>query len=244
MNQREFSRARAFCIAAHEAIGQKRKYTNEPYYLHPLHVATIVSSFKGTDEMVIAALLHDTVEDTAVTLDIIEQEFGKPVAILVDELTDKFVDPAIGNRAHRKALERDRLATISKEAQTIKLADLLHNTSSIVRHDPGFARVYLAEKRAILGVMTQGNKALGQAVLNQLVRCEARLNIRPKAPIGSVYSLAPAHKRYQIVSAPEGADEEEVLESFDEQERAEIRLSQMIDDGDDCELYLVDSEDR
>jgi len=190
MNPHLFGRARAFAIAAHEAVGQKRKYTGEPYYFHPLQVATIVQSFGGTDEMVVAALLHDTVEDTDITLDIIEQEFGATVAKLVDELTDKFVDPAIGNRAHRKTLERERLATISKEAQTIKLADLLHNTSSIVRYDPGFARVYLTEKRAILGGMRQGNKALGQAVLNQLVRCEAKLNMTPMASCGCVYSLA------------------------------------------------------
>ena len=266
MNQHLFGKARVFAIAAHEAIGQKRKYTGEPYYLHPLHVATIVSSFKGTDEMVIAALLHDTVEDTDITLDIIEQEFGATVAQLVDELTDKFVDPAIGNRAHRKALERDRLATISKEAQTIKLADLLHNTSSIVRYDPGFARVYLAEKRAILGVMTLGNEALRQAVLNQLVRCEAKLNVKPKAPCGCVYRLAEkspelpgglalsgqivtpcpdhglGHKRFQIISASDDS-KHEVLESFDTPEEAELRLATLISDGDDCELYLVDIED-
>jgi len=52
------------------------------------------------------------------------------------------------------------------------------------------------------------------------------------------------HKRYQIVSAPEGADEDEVLESFDSQEEAELRLAAMISDGDDCELYLVDIEDE
>lgn len=52
---------------------------------------------------------------------------------------------------------------------------------------------------------------------------------------------AAMHKRYRIISAPEGADEE-TLESFDDQDDAEYRLAQLIDDGDDCDLYLIDAE--
>lgn len=51
------------------------------------------------------------------------------------------------------------------------------------------------------------------------------------------------HKRYRIISAPEGAEEEEVLESFDVELDAELRLAKLIDDGDDCDLYLIDAEE-
>lgn len=150
----------AFCIAAHCAIGQKRKYTGEDYYHHPLEVAGIVSRIPHVPEEVIAAaVLHDVVEDTAVGLDLIRDMFGSQVATLVDQLTDKSV-PADGNREARKALDRARTAAASPWAKTIKLADLISNTRSITAHDPKFAAVYLAEKRLLLEVLTEGDPTL------------------------------------------------------------------------------------
>ena len=70
------------------------------------------------------ALLHDTVEDTNVTREQIAEEFGWKIFKLVVELTD-VTKPEDGNRATRKAIEAKRLGMASKEAQTIKLADLL-----------------------------------------------------------------------------------------------------------------------
>lgn len=65
-----------------------------------------------------------------------------------------------GRRAERKALDRAHLAGAPDEAQTIKCADLIDNTSSIVAHDPAFARVYLEEKRALLEVLTRADPTL------------------------------------------------------------------------------------
>ena len=65
-----------------------------------------------------------------------------------------------GNRATRKRLSCEGLAAASGEVQTIKLADLISNTASIVEHDPDFARVYLKEKAALLRAMAKGNAAL------------------------------------------------------------------------------------
>ena len=76
-------KARAFAIAAHSAIGQVRKYTNEPYWIHLEEVANIVRTTYHTDAMVAAAWLHDVVEDTQVTLDLVRQEFGDEIADLV-----------------------------------------------------------------------------------------------------------------------------------------------------------------
>src|SRR5690606_38890864 len=87
------------------SIGQKRKYTGEPYILHPMSVAGIVATTPfATKTMIAAALLHDVVEDTTYTLKDIEDRFGKEVARLVDWLTD-LSTPADGNRAKRKLAE-------------------------------------------------------------------------------------------------------------------------------------------
>lgn len=147
-------RAKIFSIAAHEAVGQVRKYTGEPYWTHPRAVADIVRNYGGTDEQVAAALLHDVVEDTDVGIDTIREHFGDTVADLVDWLTD-VSKPEDGSRETRKALDRQHSADASKEAQFIKCADLIHNTESVVKHDEHFAKKYMREKRLLLEAMTK-----------------------------------------------------------------------------------------
>jgi guanosine-3',5'-bis(diphosphate) 3'-pyrophosphohydrolase len=153
-------KARTFAVAAHAAVAQLRKYTNEPYIVHPAEVFSIVSTVPGaTPEMLAAAWLHDVVEDTGVTIEVIKQEFGQEVADLVGWLTD-VSRPEQGNRATRKAIDRAHTAMAPAAAQTVKLADLISNTRSIVEHDPDFAKTYLAEKRLLLEVMTKGDPVL------------------------------------------------------------------------------------
>lgn len=153
------SRARLFATAAHAAVAQLRKYTMEPYIVHPAEVAAIVKSVDHTEEMVAAAWLHDVVEDTGVTIEIIRAEFGSEVSDLVGWLTD-VSRPEHGNRAARKAVDRAHTAAAPSEAQTVKLADLISNTRSITQHDPKFAETYLAEKRLLLAVMTRADPGL------------------------------------------------------------------------------------
>jgi len=153
-------KAQVFAIAAHSAVGQKRKYTGEPYFVHPAEVARIVAGVSGsTPEMVAAAWLHDTVEDTGVTTTDIHMNFGPEVAVLVGWLTD-VSKPEDGNRAVRKAIDREHSAAAPAEAQTVKLADLISNSKSIVEHDPAFAKTYLEEKRLMLEVMIKGDPTL------------------------------------------------------------------------------------
>jgi len=146
-----------FASAAH--AGQKRKYTGEPYMVHPVEVMEIVRTVTRDEVMLAAALLHDVVEDTTHTIEDIRENFGQDVATLVDELTDKsrLED---GNRAIRKTIDRKNLEQASANAQTIKLADLISNTASIVEHDHKFAKVYLAEKKLLLQVLTKGESTL------------------------------------------------------------------------------------
>lgn len=141
---------RAIIIAARAHSGQRRKYTNDPYICHPLDVVQILTQHGHTDPvMLAAAAMHDVLEDTAVTAEDLRKWYGVPdeVVDLVEELTEPQVE---GNRATRKAAEAIRLSTVSAEAQTIKCADMISNTQSIVKYDPGFARVYLQEKLDVL----------------------------------------------------------------------------------------------
>jgi (p)ppGpp synthase/HD superfamily hydrolase len=152
-------KARVFATAAHAAVAQLRKYTNEPYIVHPAEVVDIVKTVSHTPEMLAAAYLHDVVEDTGVTLETVRTEFGDEVADLVGWLTD-VSRPDHGNRASRKAVDRAHTAAAPAEAQTVKVADIISNTRSIMEHDEKFAVTYLAEKRLLLDVMTRADATL------------------------------------------------------------------------------------
>lgn len=148
------TQALVFAYNAHKLIDQRRKYTDEPYIVHPIAVADIVEQYGGSENQIAAALLHDVVEDTPVTLDIIEVEFGPAIADIVDGLTD-VSKPEDGSRAIRKAIDRKHSASASACAQFVKCADLIHNTKSITEHDDNFARVYMAEKELLLDALTK-----------------------------------------------------------------------------------------
>lgn len=150
-------RAQNFATLAHE--GQVRKYTGEPYINHPAAVADLVRSVPHTPEMLAAAWLHDTAEDCGASFYLLTKLFGEEVSGLVEMLTD-VSRPAHGNRAARKALDREHTANCSPAAATIKLADLIDNTKSIVERDPKFAKGYLEEKRLLLEVLTHGDPTL------------------------------------------------------------------------------------
>lgn len=152
-------RAKKFATAAHASIGQVRKYTFEPYIVHPAEVVRIVMSVPHSEAMLAAAWLHDTVEDTPVTIEEIYAEFGEEVGELVGWLTDVSCKED-GNRAVRKAIDREHTAAAPAEAQTVKLADLISNSRSILEHDTDFAAVYLAEKALLLDVLTKGDPTL------------------------------------------------------------------------------------
>jgi (p)ppGpp synthase/HD superfamily hydrolase len=141
-----------FAANAHGSVNQVRKYSGQPYIVHPIAVANIVRTVNHTPEMLAAAYLHDVVEDTPVTIEEVHAEFGKTVAELVGWLTD-ISKPADGNRKFRKAMDRQHTWDAPWDAQTIKLADLIDNTISIVASDPNFARVYMHEKAQLIAGM-------------------------------------------------------------------------------------------
>jgi len=144
--------AYAYATAAHAAVGQRRKYTDEPYIVHPARVAVTVSKCGGTDDMISAAYLHDVVEDTGVSIEDIQDMFGPDVALIVDGLTDVSV-PEDGNRAVRKAMDRAHSAEATYEAQFVKCADIIDNAGDIGDNDPSFNVVYRKEMAMLLDVM-------------------------------------------------------------------------------------------
>ena len=160
-------KARVFATAAHAAVNQTRKYTGEPYIVHPEEVCQLVRGVPHTDAMLAAALLHDVLEDTGVGYGVIHEEFGLLIADYVLWLTDvsKAED---GNRETRKALDRQHIAAAPGEVHTIKTADLIANTRSIVAYDANFAKIYLEEKRLLMEVLTRGDASLRQIAMSQI----------------------------------------------------------------------------
>jgi (p)ppGpp synthase/HD superfamily hydrolase len=122
-------------FAAQRHAGQRRKgAAAEPYINHLLEVAELVSSaLPGLDRnLVIAALLHDTIEDTTVTKNELAQTFGDDVAELVMEVTDDKALP----KEERKRLQVIHAPNISLRAQVIKVADKISNLRSILSSPP------------------------------------------------------------------------------------------------------------
>ena len=176
------TKAEQFAQEAHK--DHKRKYTGDPYYVHLDEVRNIVKQAGGTIEQQAAALLHDTVEDTNTTPMDITREFGPKIAKLVVELTD-VSKPEDGNRKTRKAIDRDKLAGVSAEAQTVKYADLISNGKDIGQNDPKFAKVYHAEKADLLRVMTKGNQNLRKQAI-ALLPDELKSVVNEETPFGVI----------------------------------------------------------
>jgi (p)ppGpp synthase/HD superfamily hydrolase len=143
-----YQSAHAFAAKAHAK--QKRKYDKAPYINHLEAVARIMARH-GYDSPTVqaAALLHDTVEDTDVTVQNLCETFGPEVAELVYWLSDM----EKGKRKFRKLQSAWRLARAPFEAKLIKCADFIDNSANIVENDPDFAPVYLGEKHMILQAM-------------------------------------------------------------------------------------------
>ncbi|WP_192457770.1 HD domain-containing protein [Musicola keenii] len=153
-------RARTFATEAHAACGQIRKYTGEPYIIHPASVVTLLMQIDPTPEMIAAAWLHDTVEDTDVTLAQVTALFGEQVGRYVEMLTDVRTRKSGGERIHRKNANLLHSAAACPEAQSIKLCDLIDNSRNIFDHDPIFARPYMVEMRRLLYVLRRGDPRL------------------------------------------------------------------------------------
>lgn len=174
-------KASIFARKAHE--GQMRKYSGLPYIQHPARVAGEVAVLPdATEEMVAAAWLHDTIEDTASTLEEVRKQFGDSVADLVDWLTNT-TKIAGETRAVHKAKTFARLAGAPREAKRIKMLDRIDNLSETDPGDPkhvAFARLYATESRALLKEIGDADEHLAIQLMDAVVALEKRIPVRKK----------------------------------------------------------------
>lgn len=153
---KSFAKAFSFAESAH--ANQKRKYTDEKYFSHCVAVSDMIEDYLdmhtldvSTTVAMSVALLHDVVEDTSYNHEDIRERFGDEVAMGVWFLTDS--ELFVGNRTHRKKLDRDRLANAPEWVRLIKKFDIEHNAESIKKHDPKFWRIFQKETDKLLEAM-------------------------------------------------------------------------------------------
>lgn len=161
---------------AQEAHGdQKRKYSNQPYIVHPVAVMKLCQEYTDYVAILAAALLHDVLEDTPVTphqlkeylLSVMDRPVAETTYRLVKDLTDEFTKenyPHL-NRKKRRRQEAERLGKADPMAQTVKYADLIDNCLDIVRHDKQFGKVFVQESTTLLEHMKDGDQRLYQRAL-------------------------------------------------------------------------------
>ena len=133
LNTELLDRAIIFAVKAH--AGTERRGKGYPYIVHPLEAVEIVATMTADQELLAAAALHDTVEDTDVTVDQIRAEFGERIAALVASESDTF-EEGVSEEASwhsRKRAAIERLARASHDAKIVALGDKLSNMRAIAR---------------------------------------------------------------------------------------------------------------
>jgi len=133
LNTELLDRAIVFAVRAH--AGTERRGKGFPYIVHPLEAVEIAATMTPDQELLAAAALHDTVEDTDVTLEQIRAEFGDRIASLVATESDVMVEGiSKADSWHaRKQAAIDRLASASRDAKIVALGDKLSNMRAIAR---------------------------------------------------------------------------------------------------------------
>ena len=158
-------------VEAHD--GQKRKGSGAPYVLHPLRVASLVSGAsvaepQAHEAMILAAVLHDTLEDTAIDAEELRKRFGEDVAALVEHLTQDKSKP----RDERRRGMIEHCGAMPRKAQTIKLADRLDNLREIENMPQDFVERYCGEARQMLEQMRGACPELEREILGIVESCE------------------------------------------------------------------------
>ena len=130
LNPDALSKAYEFALKAHK---NQKRHSGDPYVIHPVAVANILTDLKLDSATIATGLLHDTIEDTHATYKTIEEEFGKEVADLVDGVTkiSEFENQAISNSKAENF--RKLILATSKDIRVllVKLADRLHNMRTL-----------------------------------------------------------------------------------------------------------------
>ena len=126
---------RAIVFAVHAHAGTERRGKGFPYIVHPMEAMEIVATMTTDQELLAAAALHDTVEDTEVTVDQIRMEFGDRIAALVADESEERAEGVSDEESwhDRKRAAINHLAKASREAKMVALGDKLSNIRAIAR---------------------------------------------------------------------------------------------------------------
>ncbi len=129
-NEDLLNRAYVFAMKAH---GTQKRASGDPYFSHPLEVAAILTELKVDDATIVAAMLHDTIEDTAITREDVDKAFGEEIGGLVDGLTKLGKLDFVTKHAQQAENFRKLLLAIADDARVllVKLADRLHNMRTL-----------------------------------------------------------------------------------------------------------------
>jgi guanosine-3',5'-bis(diphosphate) 3'-pyrophosphohydrolase len=174
-------KALQFATHAHDKRAKQeenrfRKNGTTPYITHPIGVAKIVERFDGDEAQVCMAKLHDLLEDTTVEYAELVEHFGQDIADGVQALTNTSKqDRPDANRAQRKAMDCERLATIPDRYKLVKLADIYYNVNDLDGLERGFALKFLEEKRVQAGVVREGSQELYEKTIESIDRQKERL---------------------------------------------------------------------
>jgi RelA/SpoT family (p)ppGpp synthetase len=143
-NEDLLNRAYVYAMKAH---GSQTRASGDPYFSHPLEVAAILTDLKLDDATIVAALLHDTIEDTEATRAEIDQVFGQEIGALVEGLTKLKRLELVSREAKQAENLRKLLLAISDDVRVllIKLADRLHNMRTL-EFVPAASRQRIAEE--------------------------------------------------------------------------------------------------
>ncbi|GEP02405.1 RelA/SpoT family protein [Methylobacterium oxalidis] len=143
-NEGLLNRAYVYAMRAH---GTQKRASGDPFFAHPLEVAAILTDLRLDDATIVAAVLHDTVEDTAATLDEIRELFSPEIGALVDGLTKLKRLDLVSKRAAQGENFRKLLLAVAADVRVllVKLADRLHNMRTL-HHMPPEKRVRIAEE--------------------------------------------------------------------------------------------------
>ncbi|MBQ5411703.1 MAG: bifunctional (p)ppGpp synthetase/guanosine-3',5'-bis(diphosphate) 3'-pyrophosphohydrolase, partial [Bacteroidales bacterium] len=128
-----FDKAVIFAVKAHQ--GTERRGKGFPYIIHPMEAAEIASTITDDQEILAAAILHDTVEDTPATIQMIREDFGERVASLVESESDVQIKGKTNEESWhaRKQDSLKRLEAAPLDAKIVALSDKLSNMRAIAR---------------------------------------------------------------------------------------------------------------
>lgn len=171
------NRAYVYAMRAH---GTQKRASGDPFFAHPLEVAAILTDLKLDDATIVAAVLHDTVEDTAATLEEIESMFGPDIRRLVDGLTKIKKLDLVSKKAAQGENFRKLLLAIAEDVRVllVKLADRLHNMRTL-HFVPPEKRLRVAEETAEIYAPLAGR--MGMQELREELEELAFRHIKPEA---------------------------------------------------------------